>query len=379
MKKIKLFFLAVVLAVAGITSSYAQSTVKDIDGNVYNTVKIGNQLWLKENLKVTKFNDGSPIPNISKKTVYGTTDRTGAWYWDYADNPENNKRYGKLYNWSAVISGKLCPKGWHIPSKEEWEELVGFIGKTNAACAEMQNTDGWLESNVKGTNKTGFSALPGGYRTNMGGYTLIGYHAEFWSTSYSNARESGTYTFTVRSNTIGLGGNENNSEAAVSCRCIADNPNTVANVKQEKTVTPTAAICEAKDAFMKYKASMISGDRLSENEKLISVNGRYQLRVTTDGNFVIEEILNDTQCQFKEIFRFPLTNGGSKPKKSFFSFNPDGNVCMDSKQGKTYCATTGRDAKAAAILSKEMKLLELTNTGKLRLVNGNGKQIWSAN
>ena len=124
---------------------------------------------------------------------------------------------------------------------------------------------------------------------------------------------------------------------------------------------------------------MIPGDRLSANEKFISVNGRYQLRVTTDGNFVIEEMLDNNNCQFREIYRFPLTNGGSKPEESFFSFNPDGNVCMDSKQGKTYCATTGRDAKAAAILAKELKLLELTKNGQLRLVNGSGKLIWSAN
>ena len=97
MKKIKLFYLTVVLAVAGLAPSYSQKLVKEIYDKVFNKGKIGNQLWLKENLKVTKFNDGSPIPNISKKTVYGTTDRTGAWYWDYADNPENNKRYGK-YN-----------------------------------------------------------------------------------------------------------------------------------------------------------------------------------------------------------------------------------------------------------------------------------------
>src|SRR5690606_29044260 len=158
--------------------------------------------------------------------------------------------------------------------------------------------------------------------------------------------------------------------SGLSCRCIADNPTAAANAKPEKTIIPSTASCEAKDAASKYQSSMIPGERLSEKEKLVSANGRYQLRVTTEGNVVIEEIQNSNNCLFKEIYRFPLANGGSRPNTSFFSFNPDGNVCMDTKQGKTYCATTGRDAKAAAILSKDLKLLELTNNGKLRLVNG---------
>ncbi len=161
---------------------------------------------------------------------------------------------------------------------------------------------------------------------------------------------------------------------AQSTRCIADNPNAAARTKP---VAPTTTNSESKGALMKYQASMIPGERLSENEKLVSANGRYQLRVTTDGNIVIEEVQNNGQ--FRETYRFPLSNGGSRPKASFLSFNPDGNVCRDTKQGKTYCATTGRDAKAAAILSKELKLLELTNNGKLRLVNRNGQQIWAAN
>lgn len=138
----------------------------------------------------------------------------------------------------------------------------------------------------------------------------------------------------------------------------------------------TTLACEAKKAVKKYQTSMKPGERLAENEKLVSANGRYHLRVTTDGNFVIEEVLNSGNCPYKEIYRFPINNGGSKPAVSFFSYNPDGNVCMDNKQGKTYCATTGRDAVAALILGKSVKL-EMTDDGRLILVNKAGQEIWA--
>ncbi|QGW28036.1 hypothetical protein [Phnomibacter ginsenosidimutans] len=142
--------------------------------------------------------------------------------------------------------------------------------------------------------------------------------------------------------------------------------------------TPTAAKagCEAKDAIIKYQSSMTPGQKLLEKEKLVSANGRYQLRATTDGNFVIEEVVNAGNCSYNEIFRFPLQNGGSKPTIGFFSFNPDGNLCMDSKNGKGYCVTTGRDAAAALILGKAVKL-EITNDGRLILLDKKGQEIWA--
>ncbi len=150
-------------------------------------------------------------------------------------------------------------------------------------------------------------------------------------------------------------------------------------VKPLPTTTTTTTIkvsCEAKDAVKKYQTSMKLGDRLLEKEKIISANGRYQLRGTPDGNFVIEEVLSSGNCPYKEVYRFPLNNGGSKPNISFLSYNTDGNICMDNKQGKTYCATTGRDATAAVILNKSTKL-ELTDDGRLRLINNQGQEIWA--
>jgi uncharacterized protein (TIGR02145 family) len=108
------------------TASYAQNTVKDIDGNVYNTVKIGNQLWMKENMKVTKLNDGTPISNsreVSKLVYHDWIDIEEPRAWVYNDDPKNNEKYGKLYNWYAVNTGKLCPQGWHIPTIKEWGAL----------------------------------------------------------------------------------------------------------------------------------------------------------------------------------------------------------------------------------------------------------------
>lgn len=155
------------------------STISDIDGNTYNTVLIGTQCWMKENLKVTKYNDGTNIPD--KTSNWGTTpDGARSNYNGTDPNPFrtnftgwNNfvSTYGYYYNWyAATDSRKICPEGWHVPTAAQWKILIDYEGGDFAAGKSLKTTGDvflytglWSQGNT-GTNSTGFSALPGGLR-----------------------------------------------------------------------------------------------------------------------------------------------------------------------------------------------------------------------
>ncbi|NLE00514.1 MAG: hypothetical protein GX640_11630 [Fibrobacter sp.] len=184
-------------------------TVKDIDGNVYNTVRIGNQVWTVENLKTTKYNDGTSIPHVPGSGVYGETTgwrnlQTGAYCY-YDNNASNKAKYGALYNWYAVNTGKLAPKGWHIPTHEDWIELeeylvangynwdgskeINKIAKALAAKTDWKfcTASGFPGNDLSKNNRSGFSALPGGYRDIVGDFHQqcdIGY---WWCATESSA------------------------------------------------------------------------------------------------------------------------------------------------------------------------------------------------
>jgi len=177
--------------------------IKDIDGNVYTEIKIGKQVWMVENLRTTKFNDGSSITNITSEDQWNDSSRPGyCWY----DNDIDNKNtYGALYNWYAVESGILCPKGWHVPSDAEWTQLEEYLianaynydGTTegNKIAISLASANGWSSSTNTGTignsktaydafrNKSGFSALPGGYRTTNGKFYDVGTNGHWWSST----------------------------------------------------------------------------------------------------------------------------------------------------------------------------------------------------
>lgn len=159
-----------------------------------------------------------------------------------------------------------------------------------------------------------------------------------------------------------------------------DHSNSDEHFKEAATwnfATKNPISCEGEDAVKKYQPSMKLGDKLQENEKLMSANGRFQLRWTLDGNFILEELQSNSNCPFKEIYRFPLPSGSNdKPATSFLRYGTDGNVCFISKQGKYYCATDGLDAVTPIIIYKSEKL-ELTDDGRLRLVNSNGQEIYA--
>ncbi|MBN1348315.1 fibrobacter succinogenes major paralogous domain-containing protein [candidate division KSB1 bacterium] len=162
----------------------APAAVTDVDGNTYQIVKIGNQWWLKENLKVTHYRNGDAIPNVTDDSAWVSL-TTGA-YCSYDNDPANSETYGHLYNWYAVNDPRcLAPEGWHAPSDDEWKALTDYLGGEAVAGAKMKKigTTHWEQPNTGATNSSGLSALPAGTRAVEGEFQSKGRLALFWSST----------------------------------------------------------------------------------------------------------------------------------------------------------------------------------------------------
>ena len=167
-------------------------TVTDIDGNIYHTVQIGTQCWTQSNLKVSKYRNGDNIPTGLSNIVWQNT--TAGAYAIYNNDPVNDGLYGKLYNHYAVTDTRgLCPTGWHIPTDGEWTTLETFLGGYSVAGGALKSTavqptpGGWVSPNTGATNSSGFTALPGGHRSNNGAFNFVGSYAAWWSSSLSGS------------------------------------------------------------------------------------------------------------------------------------------------------------------------------------------------
>jgi len=207
---------------AEFNSSVIYGTMTDQDGNVYKTVTIGTQTWMAENLRTTKYNDGTDIPLVTDdKEWYDLT--TGAYSnYNNTNNIDTIATYGRLYNWYAVNTGKLAPKGWHIPTDAEWATLLTYLGSENVAGGKLKETGTkhWNSPNIAATNETGFTALPGGLRSSNGSFTNIGNYGFWWSaTENSNIYAWNRIMYNISSN---VGINYNNKKFGFSVRCVKD-------------------------------------------------------------------------------------------------------------------------------------------------------------
>lgn len=181
-----LLLLCSSVALAGIVifpENASAGTVTDIDGNIYQTVTIGNQEWMVENLKVTHYRNGDAIPNVTDGITWSGLG-TGA-YCEYNNDSNNVATYGRLYNWYAVRDSRnIAPAKWHVPNDAEWQTLVDYLGGSSVAGGKMKETGTthWAEPNTGATNESGFSALPGGLRSEYNGaYICMGIYGFFWS------------------------------------------------------------------------------------------------------------------------------------------------------------------------------------------------------
>jgi uncharacterized protein (TIGR02145 family) len=161
------------------------SPVADGEGNIYNTVHIGNQCWTQSNLNVTKFRNGDDIANLTNGSQWSGTppSATGAWC-SYNNNSANDATNGKLYNWYAVNDSRgLCPTGWHVPSDGEWTTLTNGLGGTSVAGGAMKTTTGWTSPNTGATNSSGFTGRATGFRSSSASFSNQGSAAYWWTST----------------------------------------------------------------------------------------------------------------------------------------------------------------------------------------------------
>lgn len=195
--------------------------IADIEGNLYKIVTIGSQVWMAENLRTSKYNDGSSIPLVVDNTEWSNLYSPGyCWYDNDPDSYKNT--YGALYNWYTINTGKLAPKGWHVPTDAEWTTLTTYLGGESVAGGKLKEV-GFLHwsGNEGATNETGFTALPGGDRDYTGRYMRIGYYGT-WQTSSLYVSGKGLYRI-MYNNQASITTNSSSIQNGYSVRCLKDN------------------------------------------------------------------------------------------------------------------------------------------------------------
>ncbi len=258
------------------TASLAQvstscATVTDADGNVYTTVKIGNQVWTVENLRTTKYNDGTAIPLVKYSGAWGALKTPGYCYYDNTTNADSIRKFGALYNWYAVGTNRLAPKGWHVPTDGEWRIMENYLVEhgynydrttesNKIAKALAANTD-WRSYSTEGTigydltlnNRSGFSALPGGSRDSIG--TFIPSFGQWWSASDYYVYGAGDhYLYSI---TDDLGSNFDNYRCGFSVRLVKD--------QTASTTEPETNNIKIEDKTIVVKGTLFSSDKWAEN------------------------------------------------------------------------------------------------------------------
>jgi uncharacterized protein (TIGR02145 family) len=215
-------------------TTYKANAISDFEGYYYNIINIGTQVWMGENLKTTKYSDGTSIPLVNSENTWGALTTTSKAYSWYNDNINSKDIYGTLYTWAAAMNGTVssstdpsgvqgvCPTGWHLPSLAEWTELETFLGGSNIAGGKMKESGitHWDGPNTGATNESGFTGLPGGIRQEIGSCVNMGVHGVWWSSTEPELDYARTTTLTNWAESTFI--NTNPKKRGLSVRCVKD-------------------------------------------------------------------------------------------------------------------------------------------------------------
>jgi uncharacterized protein (TIGR02145 family) len=188
--------LVATLVCTGLAGIQSQS-LRDIDGNVYKTLKIGSQFWMAENLRTTRYHNGDSIKTTFPATLDITIENAPKYQWAYDGKESNAEIYGRLYTWyAATDSRNVCPTGWHVPTEEDWTTLTSYLVGEGVAGGKLKETGTthWKSPNTGATNESGFAARPGGYRYGSGTFFDIGGTGNWWSSTEVSGTNAWCYT-----------------------------------------------------------------------------------------------------------------------------------------------------------------------------------------
>jgi uncharacterized protein (TIGR02145 family) len=212
----KVFLATLIVMLLGCSkedSPGASSALEDLDRNKYTAITIGKQTWYKENLSVSKYSDGTDIPEVSDPSEWSTL-TTGAWCY-YNNDSSNEEVFGKLYNWYAVagifdqaslnnasLRKKLAPQGCHIPADSEWTALANNLGSNAGGQMKQEGTENWVETNFDVTNSSLFTGLPSGICITNGSFHFLSYHGYWWSATPRDSETARNRSLNYNSNIV---------------------------------------------------------------------------------------------------------------------------------------------------------------------------------
>ena len=245
-------FLALTFFCVGLTQCQSNS-VKDIDDNAYQTITIGTQVWMVENLKTTRYRNGELIGTTIPATLEIEGESTPKYQWAYDGNERNVPTHGRLYTWYVATDNRnVCPIGWHVPSDAEWTILTDFLIKNGYdygngfqgmdIAKSLASTAGWVADDTPGSvgtdqagnNRTGFTAVPGGARLEDGNFYDLGHVGDWWSTTENGpafmqgltgniVNTPGGLQRTIYHDYCYVNSYNNNKKYGMSIRCLKDN------------------------------------------------------------------------------------------------------------------------------------------------------------
>ena len=242
--------LVFMLTIDNASGQKKPETITDIDGNIYKIVKVGEQWWMASNLKTTRYSNGDLIGTTTLDTLDISETSTPKFQWVYAGKESNGNTYGRFYTWYAATDGRnICPDGWQLPSDNDWKALIFFLGEGTIAGGRLKvsGTNFWQSPNLGATNSSGFTALPGGYRSYNGTYYDMGSYGYWWSSKVGSKKLAQYFTLGYKSKAVGSYNVDKAYGFSVRCvkseASVADAPAAALAVAQPATpVTAQVAV-----------------------------------------------------------------------------------------------------------------------------------------
>jgi len=305
----KTFYLTVSIFVLPFFSSNGiqAQTVTDYDGNVYDTVNIGTQVWMKQNLKVTHYSNGSALPNVTDSAAWVNL-LTGARCYYNNDSLTYDSVYGALYNWYAVndING-ICPEGWHVSTDADWQMAEAYLGGVDIAGSKMKEagTSHWASPNNEATNSSGFTGLPGGMRDPDSKFgNVVGFGMWWANTEFNTSFVWSTYMWNLATH---VDHNPIPKNYALSIRCVKDigsglidiNKNEIVKIFPNPAINKLFIECTENQDF-KMQIYNITGGCVMQNQ-INDLSEEIDISSLSKGTYVIEFLNADWRIHKKLI------------------------------------------------------------------------------